>query len=67
MNKLVRVQALYLKEITLVEMREMMCNRCVVTNKLLAAGEALRLCDECPMNDLEPLGIMKKGTEKNEA
>lgn len=56
---MVKGQALYLKGIDLDEMKSQMCDRCKVTNILLAEGEAEELCEACPLNKLELLGKLK--------
>ena len=44
-------QELVLKEITLEEFRQKICDeRCIVTNKLLDEGHAIEMCYDCPMN-----------------
>lgn len=56
--------AIYLKNMELEEFKSKMCDRCKVTNVLLAQGEAEELCEECPLNRLEHLG--KLGIRMNE-
>lgn len=59
-------QALYLKNMEIEEMKSQMCDRCKVTNVLLAEGEAEELCEACPLNKLEILGKLGIRLDKKE-
>lgn len=60
------VQAIYLKSMTLEQFREKICDtRCKVTDRVLPEGTALKLCEECPLNQLDLIGNLKPEEKEN--